>query len=161
MIEETGKIVALSISHKKGIPKRNVESVRLIEEYGIEGDAHAGSWHRQVSLLAMESIQKMITKGIHIRPGAFAENITTEFVNIPHLCIGDKIRIGSTELEITQIGKECHSRCAIYHRVGDCVMPREGIFARVLCGGTIQTGDSLQVISKQQPEFASTESKKV
>ena len=107
-----GKVAAISISKKKGIPKSNVPSAKLIENWGIDGDIHAGKWHRQVSFLAMESIDKMKAKGLpKLRPGAFAENITTEFLDLPHLRIGSKIRIGETELEITQIGKECHDKC--------------------------------------------------
>ena len=141
-----GKIVALSISKKKGIPKTNVENVKLIEDWGIKGDVHAGKWHRQVSFLAIESIEKMRVKGLNVRPGAFAENITTEFVDIPNLHIGDIIKIEDAEFVITQIGKECHSKCAIYYKAGDCVMPREGIFARVTKGGKINVGNELSLI---------------
>jgi molybdopterin adenylyltransferase len=119
--------------------------VKLIEDWGIEGDIHAGKWHRQISFLAIESIEKMRAKGLNVRPGAFAENITTEFIDIPNLYIGDVVKIGLSELEITQIGKECHSKCAIYYQAGDCVMPREGIFARVLKGGTLVVGDECEV----------------
>ena len=140
-----GKIVAISISKKKGIPKTNIETARLIENHGIEGDVHAGNWHRQVSFLALESIDKMRIKGLpNLRPGAFAENITTEFLTLPEIGIGTRIKIGEeTELKITQIGKECHSKCAIFEKVGDCVMPREGIFAQVLSGGKISVGDKI------------------
>lgn len=143
-----GKIVAISISKKKGLPKTNIQSARLIEDYGIEGDVHAGNWHRQVSFLAYESIKKMREAGIrNLRPGAFAENITTEFVNLLQLEIGTRIKIGKdAELEITQIGKECHRKCAIFFKVGDCVMPREGIFARVNKTGEIVVGDEFSVI---------------
>lgn len=143
----TGKIVAISISKKKGIPKTNVQSVNLIENFGIEGDIHAGNWHRQVSFLALESIEKMREKGLpNLRPGAFAENITTEFLELPNLEIGTKIQIGNkAELEITQIGKECHSKCAIFFKIGDCVMPREGIFAIVTKGGKIAIGDEIKI----------------
>jgi MOSC domain-containing protein YiiM len=141
----TGKVLAISVSERKGIPKSNIETAVLRPEWGIEGDAHAGNWHRQISLLAIESIEKMRAKGLNVRPGAFAENITTEFIDIPHLSIGDRVQIGATELEITQIGKECHARCAIFKAAGDCVMPREGIFARVLVGGPIRVGDPVQV----------------
>jgi cyclic pyranopterin phosphate synthase len=148
-LKRNGKIAAISISHKKGIPKTNITQVKLIEDFGIEGDIHAGKWHRQVSFLAMESIDKMRAKGLPmLRPGAFAENITTEFIDIPNLQIGSKIKIGTeTELEITQIGKECHSKCAIFFTVGDCVMPREGIFAKVIKSGEIFVGDDVQVIN--------------
>lgn len=140
-----GKIVAISISKKKGIPKTNVNAAHLKEEWGIEGDIHAGNWHRQISILAMESIEKMRAKGLNVRPGAFAENITTEFIDVPHLHVGDRIAFGDTELEITQIGKECHDKCAIFYKAGDCVMPREGIFARVLRGGEIHVSDEVSV----------------
>ncbi|MFA6232854.1 MAG: MOSC domain-containing protein [Bacteroidota bacterium] len=136
-----GVIVALSLSAEKGTPKNNREEVRLIENWGIEGDAHAGNWHRQVSLLAMESIEKIHALGLDVRPGAFAENITTHFVDLLSLQIGDRVHVGGAELEITQIGKECHQRCVIFEQVGDCVMPREGLFARVLRGGIIRSGD--------------------
>lgn len=144
----SGKIAAISISKKKGIPKSNVDSAKLIKNWGIDGDIHAGNWHRQISFLAMESIKKMRTKGLpSLRPGAFAENITTEFIDIPHLQIGTRIKIGKAELEITQIGKECHYKCAIFTKVGDCVMPREGIFARVLKPGSINVNDKVEIIS--------------
>jgi len=141
-----GRVAALSVSKKKGIPKTNVKSVRLLEDWGIEGDAHAGKWHRQVSILAMESIEKMRAKGLNVRPGAFAENITTEFVDVPNLHVGDRVIIGDAELEVTQIGKECYTKCAIYFAAGDCIMPREGIFARVVRGGEIRVGDSAKVL---------------
>jgi MOSC domain-containing protein YiiM len=145
---KVGKIAAISISKKKGIPKTNVDSAILIENFGIEGDIHAGNWHRQVSFLAMESIATMREKGLpKLRPGAFAENITTEFINnLPGLKVGSKIKIGNdVKLEVTQIGKECHTRCAIYYKVGDCVMPTEGIFAKVIKGGTINISDEVRV----------------
>lgn len=145
MIQEQGCVRAISISARKGIPKKNVQEAVLRKEWGIEGDVHAGNWHRQVSILAMESIEKMRAKGLNVRPGAFAENITTEFIDVPHLTVGDRIHFGDTELEITQIGKECHTRCAIYFAAGDCVMPREGIFARVIRGGAIRIGDPVRV----------------
>ena len=144
-----GKVVAISISKKKGIPKTNVQSAKLIENFGIEGDVHAGNWHRQVSFLALESINKMREKGLpNLRPGAFAENITTEFLELPDLEVGTRMKIGKeAELEITQIGKECHSKCAIFYKVGDCVMPREGIFAKVVRGGEIFVGDEIKILS--------------
>ncbi len=145
-----GKIVAISISKKKGIPKTNIQSAKLIENFGIEGDIHGGDWHRQISFLALESIEKMREMGLpNLRPGAFAENITTEFISIPNLNVGDRVRIGTNaELEITQIGKECHTRCGIYYKVGDCVMPREGIFAKVIRSGNIFVNDAVTVICK-------------
>ncbi|MCX6138570.1 MAG: MOSC domain-containing protein [Ignavibacteriales bacterium] len=148
----TGKIVAISISKKKGVPKSNVSRIRLIEGFGLEGDIHGGDWHRQVSLLALERIDEMRAKGLpDLQPGAFAENITTEFIELPAFPLGTRLKLGDeAELEVTQIGKECHSRCAIYATVGDCVMPREGIFARVIRGGTIMPGDMITVSSSPQ-----------
>ncbi len=146
-----GKIEALSISTRKGIPKSNVDRVVLREAHGIEGDAHAGDWHRQVSLLAIESIEKIREKGLQVSPGAFAENITTSGLSLYTLPVGARIAIGESVLEITQIGKECHARCAIYYTAGDCVMPREGVFARVVRGGGIAAGDACAVIFLPQP----------
>lgn len=139
----TGKILAVSISDRKGVRKTNVESARLIEDWGIEGDAHAGPGHRQVSLLGDESVAKMRARGLDVDAGAFAENITTAGMDLTSLPIGARLRIGGAEVEITQIGKECHSRCAIYYQAGDCVMPREGVFARVARGGEIRPGDEI------------------
>jgi MOSC domain-containing protein YiiM len=118
--------------------------VTLKQNYGILGDAHAGGWHRQVSLLAIESIHKMQKMGLDVDPGDFAENITTEWIDLVALPIGARLRIGETLLEITQIGKECHTRCAIYHQVGDCVMPKEGVFAKVINDGVVAAGDSIE-----------------
>ena len=138
-----GKIIAISISGKKGISKINIPNANLIADWGIDGDVHAGKWHRQVSFLAIESIKKMQDKGLpNLLPGSFAENITTEFINLPLLVIGTKIKIGGAILEVTQIGKECHNRCAIFQAIGDCVMPREGIFAKVILGGEIFVNDN-------------------
>jgi MOSC domain-containing protein YiiM len=143
-----GKIISLNTSAKKGIRKKPVESVSLKTEYGIEGDAHASSeWHRQVSLLAIESIKKMQDMGLDVKPGDFAENITTEGLDLPSLPVGTKMTIGEGIIaEVTQIGKECHTRCAIYYQAGDCVMPKEGIFVRVLKGGTVRKGDPITLI---------------
>lgn len=140
----TGKVVAVCLSESKGERKKPVESVRLLRNHGIQGDAHAGDWHRQVSLLAQESIEKMRRMGLSVQAGDFAENITTFGIDLPSLPIGTKLNVGETLLEVTQIGKECHTRCAIYYQAGDCVMPKEGIFARVLQGGGIRPGDSLE-----------------
>ena len=144
MSERQGHIVALSTSTVKGVPKTNVDAVRLVEDWGIDGDAHAGAWHRQVSLLAMESIEAMRAKGSSASPGDFAENITTAGIDLPRLRVGECLRVGEAELEITQIGKECHAHCAIFHQVGDCVMPREGVFARVIRGGVVRVGDDVR-----------------
>jgi len=135
------KIVSINTSNAKGEKKRPVASALLKENHGIDGDAHAGFMHRQVSLLAMESIEKIRARGLHVGPGDFAENITTEGVELAQLSVGTRLRIeDEIELEVTQIGKECHDRCAIFKEVGDCVMPREGIFARVISGGTLTAG---------------------
>ena len=143
-----GRIVAVSTSHRKGQKKSNLSEGELLEDKGFAGDAHAGDWHRQVSLLAMESIAKIRDKGIDVAPGDFAENITTSGIEIWQLELGTRLAVGNeAELEITQIGKECHDRCAIYHQVGDCVMPREGIFARVVRGGKVKPGDTIRVLS--------------
>ncbi|HMK65072.1 MAG TPA: MOSC domain-containing protein [Thermodesulfobacteriota bacterium] len=141
------KIVAVSISDRKGIPKSNIGEGLLVEEFGLSGDAHGGPWHRQVSLLAMESIQKMKDLGLNVHPGSFAENITTEGIVLPELPIGTRLRLGPEALvEVTQIGKECHDRCAIYRLAGDCVMPREGIFVRILKGGPVKVGDDIEIV---------------
>ena len=141
---QNAKIVAVSISEKKGTKKKNVESVELKENFGIIGDAHAGAGHRQVSLLAKESIEKMRNKGLKVGPGDFAENITTEGIDLTSLRPGAKVKVGGDALlEITQLGKECHARCDIYYQAGDCVMPKEGVFAKVLEGGVIKPGDEI------------------
>jgi cyclic pyranopterin phosphate synthase len=140
-----GRVVAVNISAAKGERKTPVPAVVLREEHGIESDAHAGPWHRQVSLLAQESIDKMVAAGLDVGPGAFAENITTEGLDVASLPLFTTLVVGEALVEVTQIGKECHSRCAIYHQAGDCVMPREGIFVRVLRGGKVATGDAVRV----------------
>jgi MOSC domain-containing protein YiiM len=141
------KIIAVSISDQKGVPKKNISEGTLVEEFGLEGDAHGGPWHRQLSLLALESIRKMQDLGLKVRPGSFAENITTEGLNLPELPIGTRLRLGSEALvEVTQIGKVCHDRCAIYRLAGDCVMPKEGIFVRILKGGHVRPGDSIEIM---------------
>ena len=143
-----GRIISLNISEKKGVRKKPVAMVSLKTEYGIEGDAHASAeWHRQVSLLAIESIKKMQDMGLDVKPGDFAENITTEGIDLPGLPIGTLLRIGEdVRVEVSQIGKECHTRCAIYYQAGDCVMPKEGIFVRVLKGGLLKKGDQIALI---------------
>lgn len=137
------KVVAVCISKHKGERKTPVELIELKQDYGIVGDAHAGPWHRQVSLLALESIQKMQAMGLDVTTGDFAENITTAGIDLPSLPIGTRLAVGDTLLEVTQIGKECHTRCAIYYQAGDCVMPREGIFAKVIEAGMIKSGDAI------------------
>jgi MOSC domain-containing protein YiiM len=142
-----GKVIAVNISEKKGVAKKTIEQGLFIEEHGLEGDAHAGKWHRQVSLLAQESIDKMKKSGVlNLSAGKFAENITTEGIVLYELPVGTRLRIGVTIQEITQIGKECHGGCEIRRLVGDCVMPREGIFTRVIKGGLIKSGDVIEVL---------------
>ena len=142
---QKGTIVSISTSSEKGAKKTPVESAVLSVDHGIEGDAHAGKWHRQISLLAEESIEKMRGGGLEVGYGDFAENITTSGLVLYEIPVGTKLRLGQCLVEVTQIGKECHDRCAIYEAVGDCVMPREGIFARVLRGGEIKKGDDVLV----------------
>jgi MOSC domain-containing protein YiiM len=139
-------VLAVCISENKGERKKPVAAVELRENHGIVGDGHAGDWHRQVSLLAQESIDKMRAMGLDVNAGDFAENITTSGINLVSLPIGTRLQVGGTLLEVTQIGKECHTRCAIYYQAGDCVMPKEGIFAKVISGGTIKPEDDIQVV---------------
>lgn len=142
-----GKIVAVCTSEKKGMRKKNIGSAELRVQHGIVGDAHAGDWHRQVSLLALESIKKMQDMGLDVGPGDFAENLTTEGIDLVSLPIGTKLQIGPEAIgEVTQIGKECHNRCAIYYQAGDCVMPKEGIFVAIIKEGSVAVGDFIEVI---------------
>lgn len=142
---EEGKIIAISISKNKGVKKTNVKKAELVRGLGVRGDAHAEGGIRQVSLLARESIDKMREKGLDVKAGDFAENITTQGLNLLKLPVGTRIKIGDTsQLVISQHGKTCHSRCAIYYSAGDCVMPKEGVFARVLKGGKIKVGDDIK-----------------
>jgi MOSC domain-containing protein YiiM len=147
MAKIAGKIVAVCISDNKGERKKDQQCGILVANYGLEGDAHAsGDWHRQVSLLAMESINKMRAKGLDVGAGDFAENLATQGLELHTLPIGTRLRLGKEALgEVSQIGKECHARCAIYYQVGDCVMPREGIFAEVIVEGRITPGDEIAV----------------
>lgn len=145
--ENTAKVVSINISKEKGVVKHPIEEGLFLEDFGLEDDAHSGKWHRQVSLLGMESFEKMKKEGAEgLVPGIFAENITTEGLILYELPIGSKIVIGETIHEVTQIGKECHSGCEIAKKVGKCVMPEEGIFTRVLKGGKIKAGDKIEVM---------------
>ena len=148
MISETrGKILSVNISEKKGEKKGNIGCALLIENLGLENDAHAEVGIRQVSLLARESIEKIKAKGLDVQYGDFAENLTTEGINLPSLPVGARLKVGrSVLLEVTQIGKVCHDRCNIFYTVGDCVMPREGIFAKVLVGGEVRPGDRIETV---------------
>ncbi len=148
MAATKGRIKAISISEKRGTQKSNVPEAELKTDLGIVGDAHAANWHRQVSLLAIESIDKMVAMGANVSPGNFAENITTEGIELLKLSVGSKLKVGKdAELEITQFGKKCHSRCEIFEQVGDCIMPREGVFAKVTNAGSINVGDVIEVIA--------------
>lgn len=142
------RIKAISISDRKGTRKKNIEETELLTDFGLKNDAHAGKWHRQVSFLAEESIETMRAKGLDVVAGNFAENITTEGLDLTSLKVGTHLNIADSELVISQLGKICHTRCAIYHQAGDCVMPREGIFAVILQGGTIRVGETIKLQDK-------------
>ena len=142
----SGKVVAVCTSENKGERKKPVAIAEVKENHGIVGDGHSGEWHRQISLLAIESIKKMQEKGLDVGAGDFAENITTEGIDLPSLPLGTRLAIGDTVTEVTQIGKVCHTRCAIYYQAGDCVMPREGIFVKVIQGGSIKKDDEIKII---------------
>lgn len=140
------KVESIAISRKKGTRKTVVDEAEIVKDHGLEGDAHAGPWHRQVSFLAMESIEKTRKQGLDVTFGDFAENIATSGIDWKDIPIGTRVRIGDNALlEVTQIGKECHKRCAIYYQAGDCIMPKEGIFAKVLEGGRIRRGDPVRL----------------
>ncbi len=141
------KIVSIAISKKKGTPKVQVEKASLLEDHGLEGDAHAGPWHRQVSFLSAESIEKARKSGLDVGFGDFAENIATSGIDWLDLPVGTRVNLGdSAVVEITQKGKECHKKCAIYYMAGDCIMPREGIFGRVLKGGEVRCGTTVRIL---------------
>ena len=144
-MEPSGKVLAVCISERKGTMKHPVSEAQLRAGHGIEGDAHAGPWHRQVSLLATESVEPMRAVLPELPAGAFAENILIEGLELKTLPIGTRLRVGGALLEVTQIGKECHKDCAIRQQIGDCVMPHKGIFARVLMGGAVRPGDPVTV----------------
>lgn len=148
MAATKGRIKAISVSKQKGMQKTNVPVAELRADHGIVGDAHAGDWDRQISLLEIECIDIMAAKGAKVSPGAFAENITTKGIDLSVLKVGGKLRLGDeAEITITQFGKKCHGRCKIYNQIGDCIMPREGVFARVSRGGLIKVGDDIEVIA--------------
>ena len=142
------KVVAINISKIKGVPKHSIEKGYFEVDCGLKGDAHAGNWHRQVSLLGMESINKMKNTGIlDLETGSFAENITTEGIVLFELPVGTQLKIGEVLMEVTQIGKECHLGCAIREKTGDCVMPREGIFTKLITPGWIKPDDAIEIIN--------------
>ena len=145
-----GIVLAVCTSPDKGMKKKNNGAGLLIREHGLQNDAHVGDWHRQVSLLAIESIDKMRAMGLDVGPGDFAENLTTEGIDLVNLPIGTRLLIGEQAVgEVTQIGKECHDHCAIYYQAGDCIMPKEGIFIRVLDGGSVKVGDQINIVKEE------------
>ncbi|MDR1872621.1 MAG: MOSC domain-containing protein [Deltaproteobacteria bacterium] len=146
-----GKIVAICLSEAKGTPKKPVSQGTLIPEHGLKDDAHAGKWHRQVSLLSYNKVEEFNAKGALANHGDFGENILVEGLDLRLLPVGTRLKMGAALLEVTQIGKECHSHCQIYHRVGDCIMPREGIFAKVLTGGEVKPGDGVETLAAIEP----------
>lgn len=141
-----GTITAVCVSERRGTPKVNIHRAMLRENWGLEGDAHAGAWHRQVSLLSQEKVDAFNARGAQVADGAFGENLLVRGIDCARLPVGTQLACGNALLEVTQIGKECHSHCEIYRRVGECIMPREGIFARVLRGGEIKEGDEMVVL---------------
>lgn len=146
-MSQRGIVIAVCTSERKGMPKEDVGRGLLVKEHGLEGDVHTGNWHRQVSLLSVSSINKIKEQGLEIENGDFAENLTVDGIDVWTLPVGTRLTVGQEAvLEVTQIGKECHARCAIFYRAGDCVMPREGIFARVLKTGPVAAGDELVVL---------------
>jgi len=156
----SGTIVAVNISAAKGTRKKNVQSGEILKGFGIRDDAHAGPWHRQVSLLAIESIRKMQNRGLDVTWGDFAENLTTEGLDLVRLPVGTRLSIGRTAVvEVTQIGKKCHHRCAVYDQTGTCIMPTEGIFAKVLSGGSVAVGDTIKVMEEDPSDRPDTPEK--
>lgn len=146
-----GKIIAVCTSETRGVQKQSRKEALLEKDWGIRGDAHAGHWHRQVSLLSAEEVAAFNAKGADVRPGAFGENLVVEGIDFRSLPVGTLLRCGDALLELTQIGKECHHHCAIYEKMGDCIMPRKGVFARVLAGGRISAGDEMTVEPRTAP----------
>lgn len=141
-----GKVISVNISEIRGIQKHNVGKAKLIEDYGIENDAHAGKWHRQVSLLSHEKIEAFRAKGAEVKDGAFGENIVISGIDFKTLPIGTRFKCNDVILEMTQIGKECHHGCEIFQKMGECIMPKEGVFAKIIQGGEIAVGDEMTII---------------
>ena len=140
-----GKVLAVCISREKGTQKDNIKEALFIEDFGIEGDAHAGKWHRQVSLLSHDKIEAFRAKGAEVKDGAFGENLVVSGIDFRNLPVGTRLHCADVVLEMTQIGKECHHGCEIFQKMGDCIMPREGVFAKVISGGVIRVGDEMTV----------------
>ena len=145
-----GKLLGICVSEKKGTEKHLIQEADLIENYGIQGDAHAGAWHRQVSLLSNEKIEAFKERGADVLPGAFGENLIIDGYDFRSLPVGTRFQIGDVLLEMTQIGKECHTHCRIYHKMGECIMPTQGVFSKVLKGGHIKIGDEVTMIEKDK-----------
>jgi TatD DNase family protein len=145
-----GVVAAVCISKEKGVAKKDIGRGELVARHGLKGDAHAGDWHRQISLLSLQKIEAFRVKGAQAAFGAFGENLVVDGIDFASLPVGTKFRCGDALLEITQIGKECHNHCAIYHSMGDCIMPREGVFARVLRGGEVKIGDEFQITGNRE-----------
>ena len=144
-----GTVLSVNISAEKGTKKKNVGAVRLVKNWGIADDGHAGDWHRQLSLLSKKSIEKIRAKGLPVDYGDFAENLSIEGIDLYLLPVGTTLTIGADAvIRLTQIGKECHTRCNIFYQVGDCVMPREGVFAAVVTGGEVRVGDEVEMMAK-------------
>lgn len=141
-----GKVISVNISEIRGIQKHNVGRAKLIEDYGIENDAHAGKWHRQVSLLSHEKIEAFRAKGAEVKDGAFGENIVVSGIDFKTLPVGTRFQCNDVILEMTQIGKECHHGCEIFQKMGECIMPREGVFAKIIHGGEIAVGDEMTIL---------------
>ena len=146
-----GKVIAVCTSERKGIQKHDVHTAHFSVDWGIDGDAHAGRWHRQVSLLSADKIEAFNQRGANVVPGAFGENLVVDGFDFRALPVGTLLRCGNVLLEMTQIGKECHSHCEIYKKMGECIMPREGGFTRVIRGGTISVGDDLTILEEGKP----------
>lgn len=144
-----GKVIAVCMSPAKGTEKKNIGKALFIEDYGMEGDAHAGKWHRQVSLLSFDRIEEFRAKGAEVSDGAFGENLVVQGIDFRSLPVGTRLCCGDVELEITQIGKECHHGCRIFQKMGECIMPKEGVFARVIKGGVICAGDEMRVMERE------------
>lgn len=143
-----GNVIAVCTSPAKGTQKTNVGTAKLIEDWGIEGDAHAGKWHRQVSLLSWDKIEAFRARGAEVRDGDFGENLVVSGIDFRTLPIGTKFQCNDVVLELTQIGKECHHGCQIFQKMGECIMPHEGVFTKVLHGGTISVGDTLKIVEE-------------
>lgn len=144
-----GKVISTNISEIRGIQKHNVGKVKLVEDYGIENDAHAGKWHRQVSLLSHEKIEAFRARGAEVKDGAFGENIVVSGIDFKSLPVGTRFKCNDVILEMTQIGKECHHGCEIFQKMGDCIMPREGVFAKIIHGGEIAVGDDMTILENE------------